>query len=195
MIPTSTFRRSVAGALLTAAVAASGCDDSFGPGNWDADVDTVALFALAREEYQGLPAALDIVGDRTRVLEDIVGTTSTVWDIALDDGESGGLQLITPGSLVGLDPSAGIARVTDDTFEGLREAPRDTARYERVDPVQLVEGTVYVIRSRPDPVFSNCIRFAKMELVDADATLGTARIRYTRNPFCDDRALVPPDER
>ena len=193
MIPNSKIRRTCTLAALGAALVLAGCDDSLGPGNWDASVDTVALFSIERPELQGLPGAFDFVNDRARVLEDL--GAGTEWDIALADSPGGGFELITPGTLEGQEPSAGIARVDTQTFEALQQAPRDSARYERTEPVPLVPGIVFVVRSRPDIRFSNCERFAKVELVDSEPGLGTARIRYTRNPFCDDRALVPPDER
>lgn len=193
MIPIEKLGRTLAVALPGVAVSLAGCGDSLGPGNWDATVDTIALFAIERPELQGLPGAYDFVNQRLRVLED-VGVGSE-WDIALDDAAGGGFQLIAPGVIDGFEPSAGIARIEGQTFEGLAEAPSDTARYERVDPVPLVDGTVFVVRTRPDLRFSRCERFVKLQLVDADPVLGTARLRFTRNPFCGDRALVPPDER
>lgn len=188
--PTSSFIRCAAVLMVTAA--AAGCGDSLGPGNWDATVDTIALYAVERPDLQGLPDAYDFVNDRLRVLEDI--GSGTEWDIALSDAGSGAFDLLTPGTIVGQEPSAGIALVADKTFEEIDRAPRDTARYQTTEPVALVSGTVYVIRSRVD-ARSGCERFSKMELVDTDPARGVARLRFTRNPFCDDRALVPPDER
>lgn len=193
MIPTPKIGRTYAAAVLGAAAALAGCGDSFGPGDWDATVDTIALYAIERPELQGLPGAYDFVNDRLRVLEDL--GSGTEWDVALAEAPGGGFDLLTPGVIVGQEPSAGIARVDTQTFESLEQAPRDTARYERTQPVPLEANAVFVVRSRPDIRFSNCVRFAKVELVDSDPALGTARIRFTRNPFCDDRALIPPDER
>ncbi len=192
MIPTPKIRQ-CAVVALAAAIGLVGCGDSLGPGNWDATVDTVALYAIERPELQGLPGAYDFVNDRPRALEDL--GSGTEWDVALADAPGGGFNLITPGVIVGQEPSAGIATVDTQTFEELERAPRDTARFERAEPVPLDGSVVFVVRSRPDIRFSNCVRYAKMELVDSDPDLGTARVRFTRNPFCDDRALVPPDAR
>jgi hypothetical protein len=193
MIPMKNARRTLVVLLVGTAVALAGCNDDLGPGDWDATVDTIALFAIERPELQGLPGAYDFINQRLRALEDL-GSFGE-WDIALDDADGGGFQLLTPGAIEGLEPSAGIARFQDRSFEDLVEAPRDTARYERDDPVPLAAGTVFVVKTRPDPRFSNCLRYIKLELVDTDPDRGTASLRFTRNPFCDDRALVPPDQR
>jgi hypothetical protein len=193
MIPKNTLGRTLAAALPGVVAMLTGCGDDFGPGNWDADIDTIALFAIERPELQGLPGAYDFVNERLRALEDL-GSFGE-WDIALDDADGGGLQLLTPGAIDGLEASSGIARVEDRSFESLEQAPGDTARYERNEPVPLVAGTVFVVRTRLDPRFASCLRYVKMELVESDPVNGTASLRYTRNPFCGDRALVPPDER
>ncbi|MEN8375715.1 MAG: hypothetical protein ABFS34_09725 [Gemmatimonadota bacterium] len=193
MIPIrKTFGGAWAG-LVVGSVVVAGCGDSLGPRDWDSSIDTIALFAIERPELQGLPGAYDFVSLQLRPLEAL--NAGDQWDIALADAPGGGFDLLVPGAVKGFEVSTGIARVDDETFEGLLEAPSDTARYERVDPVPLVGGTVFVVRSRTDPRIASCERFAKMELVESDPVRGMARLRFTRNPFCGDRALVPPDER
>jgi hypothetical protein len=77
-------------------------------------------------------------------------------------------------------------------FLELREAPRDTALYT-AGPVPLRTGVVYVVRSRRAQCgFSTGQRYAKMMAAEVDVERGTAQLAIVRNPFCDDRALVPP---
>lgn len=172
------------------AVTLAACGDDLGPRTWEATVDTVTVYSLARAELQGLPAGLDIVENRLAVIEGV--GTSLRWDVALSETESA-FVLLPPGAFPGIDASAGVAEFTDRSFEELERAPADTAAYTRTQAVTLRPGPVYVVRSRPNPQLRSCVYFAKLHIVDTDPAAGTVRLAYTRNPFCNDRALVPGD--
>lgn len=178
--------------LLLAPLAAGACDDDLGgPGSWDAEVDTVSVYSLSRGELQGLPAAYSFVEDNLVVVEE--AGVGGAWDLGLAE-EEGSFVFIAPGAIDGLSPSAGIARLDDATFEELEVAPADTLAYEDVDPVPVDVGVTYVVRSRRDPrVNASCVYHAKLETLATDAERGSVELRFTRNPFCNERALVPPN--
>lgn len=183
--------------ILAAAAAAAGAtacgDDLSGPRNWQVTVDTVALYSLARPELQGLPAALDFVASGGRpVVVEALGATGN-WDIALSE-RGGEFVLLPPAAVAGVpETTAAIAVIRDEAFAELARAPSDSAAYVHDAPVPLESGPVYVVRSHQNPNLGSCVYFAKVQLVDTDPSAGVARLRYTRNPLCNDRALVPPD--
>ena len=179
---------------LSAALMALGCGDDLGSQDWEARVDTFTLYSLARPELQGLPSGFDFVtaGGRPVVVEALAATGS--WDFALTERD-GQLVLLPPGALEGHPEStAGLGVVRDQTFEELERAPSDTAFYVEDEALPLEASAVYVVRSHLNPSFRACFYYAKMELVEVDAAEGRARFRHTRNPRCNDRALVPPGE-
>lgn len=179
---------------LSLPFAALGCGDDLGSQDWEARVDTVTLYSLARPELQGLPSGLDFVASGGQpVVVEALGATGT-WDFALTERD-GQFVLLPPGAVEGLGEStAALGVVRDRTFEELERAPADTAFYVTDEPVALESTVVYVIRSHQNPSFSACFYHAKVELVSVDAADGHARLRFTRNPRCNDRALVPPGE-
>jgi hypothetical protein len=84
--------------------------------------------------------------------------------------------------------------MTNVTFEELDEAPEDTGSYSAA-PVILQPGQVMVVRTRRAPcAFSNSVRFGKLKVISVDAAAGSARFSTITNPFCNDRALIPPGE-
>lgn len=178
--------------LLLAPLVVGACDDDLGgPGSWDAEIDTVSIYSLSRAELQGLPAAYSFVDNSLVVVEE--AGVGGAWDLGLAE-EDGEFVFIAPGAISGLSPSAGIARMDDATFEELEVAPADTLAYEEVDPVAVDVGVTYVVRSRRDPrVNALCVYHAKFETLATDADRGSVELRFTRNPFCNERALVPPD--
>lgn len=175
-------------ALLLPALAA-GCGDDLGPGRWEAAVDTVSLYSLARADLQGLPAAFDFVGLRLVVVE-AVGATG-VWDLGISERD-GEFVLLPPGALPGVAVSAAIAVLEGEAFEELARAPADTADYTTDEALPLETDRVYVVRSHLNPNLGACVYFAKVEVTAVDPTIGRVAVRYTRNPFCNDRRLVPP---
>lgn len=177
-------------ALLLAA-----CDDGLGPRQWAATPDTLTIFSVSRAELLGQPSALDISSQVVRTVVVESAAEAGTWDIAL--AESDGEFVMLPASVIpGLDERVGIATMTETTLEAVEEAPGDTARYAR-EAVPIDIGTVYVIRSRRDACggFGGTgVRYAKLKALALDATTGSFRFEVVRNPFCNDRDLIPPED-
>lgn len=177
--------------ILVLALAA--CDDPFGPGSWVAVQDTLTMYSASRAQYVGLGSALDAVTDPVTVLPiEVPGATGN-WDLALiEDGS--GLQLAPAGAFTGLEENRSrIAVLEGRDFATLEEAPSDTTRYSAA-PVPVRMGVVYVLRTRKAGCgLTTGYRYAKIRPVAIDAARGIFTFVITRNPFCDDRSLVPPD--
>jgi hypothetical protein len=169
------------------------CDDPFGPRFWSPAAETVALFSISRTEYTGMVSAVDLVADPVRAVPiEAPGATGN-WDFALADPATGsGLVLVPAGELTGVDARSRIAVLRGVNFLDVAEAPRDTMAYS-AGPVALEAGVVYVVRSRRGPCgFTTGHRYAKMLPVEIDVARGIARLAIIRNPYCDDRSLIPP---
>ena len=169
------------------------CDDPFGPNVWFALQDTVTLYSASRAQYVGLGSALDAVADPVTALPiEIPGATGN-WDFALIE-DANGLALAPAGAFSGLEASrARIAVIEGQRFETLEEAPSDTTRYSAA-PVPVRMDVVYVLRTRKATCsFTTGYRYAKIKPIHVDAARGTFRFVVTRNPYCDDRSLVPPE--
>jgi hypothetical protein len=169
------------------------CDDPFGPGSWIAVQDTLTMYSASRAQYVGMGSAVDAVTDPVTVLPiEVPGATGN-WDFALI--EQGGSLLLAPaGSFTGLeDNRSRIAVLEGQSFASVEEAPSDTARYSAA-PVVARTGVVYVLRTRKAGCgLTSGYRYAKMQAVEVDGVRGIFRFFITRNPYCDDRSLVPPD--
>jgi len=182
--------RATALALVAAAGLAAACDDGFGPIRWEATPDTATLYSLARPELLGLPSAYDFV-NLLPVRVESPGATGQ-WDVALTE-EAGTLALLPAGAVGTLPARAGIAVMRGRPFEAVDRAPGDTAAYERRRPVPVETGVVYVVRTAPR-ISSGCTYFAKVQPLVVDAVAGLFRFVVVRNPLCNDRALVPPED-
>jgi hypothetical protein len=77
----------------------------------------------------------------------------------------------------------------------VREAPGDTSAYSRAE-VPLNEGAIYILRSRRASCFTfgSGVYYAKLKALEVEAAAGTFRFEVVRNPNCNDRALIPPEE-
>lgn len=171
------------------------CDDPFGPVFWDASPDTLLIYSASRPEYIGQVSAVDIATTSAPVLALPIESPAVTgnWDFALLD-DQGGLALVAAGAFAGLDSRARIAVLPDRTLESVTRAPRDTASFT-AEPVPIEAGTVYVIRSRRASCgLSSGYRYAKLRAVAIDEVAGTFRFEVVRNPICDDRSFVPPEE-
>jgi hypothetical protein len=169
------------------------CDDPFGPGAWVAAQDTLTMYSASRAEYVGMGSALDAATEPVTVLPiEVPGATGN-WDIALIEDASG-LLLAPAGTFTGLgDNRSRIAVLEGQDFATLEEAPSDTTRYSSV-PVRVRTGVVYVLRTRKAQCgLTSGYRYAKMRVISIDAARGLFSFVITRNPYCDDRSLVPPD--
>ena len=130
------------------------------------------------------PSAFDVIagqGVRTDQLEG--------WDFVLDMPSEGGTLLWPRSALTDDDADSGLQHVPT-TFEGLEEAPE--SGYVLTEAVAIQVGDVLAVRSRRDPVFGNvrCRRFAKIEVLEIDGSVGTMSFRFLVNPNCEKRKLV-----
>lgn len=186
-------RRSHRWIVLVAVLAVTACDDPFGPQLWDATPVSLALYSASRAEYTGLVSALDLVAQPvTAVSIEAPGALGN-WDVVLLDGPNG-LVLSSATVFEGAPAGGRIAMLQNRTFLEVTEAPQDTAAYS-AGPVPLRTDAVYVIRSRrANCGFSSGVRYAKLQPLEVDPVRGIFRFAVTRNPFCEDRSLVPPAE-
>jgi hypothetical protein len=168
------------------------CSDPWGPQFWNPAPQPVTLFSASRAEWVGMVSAIDLANEPVRAIAiEAPGATGN-WDVVLVDGPNG-LTLLPAESMDGLASRARIAVIEGVAFADLREAPRDTARYT-AGPVSLRTDVVYVIRSRSAVCgYTAGVRYAKLQPVEIDQQRGIFRAFVVRNPFCDDRALVPPE--
>lgn len=171
------------------------CDDGIGPLVWSATPDTFTIFSVSRPELLGRPAALDLAGTVVRTVVVESAAEAGTWDIALAENAAGFVML--PASVIPqLDTRVGIATMAETTLDAVAEAPGDTARYER-QAVAIQPGRVYVIRTRRDlcgGFGGTGVRYAKLKAISLDETTGSFRFEVVRNPFCNDRRLIPPDD-
>jgi hypothetical protein len=174
--------------LLTA------CDDGLGPAFWSDLPDTLVIHSASRTEYVGLVSAVDITADPVTPLPIEVAGLTNNWDFTLVD--QGGTLALAPSAIVpgGTTSRARVMMVLGQTLESITEAPRDTTMFF-ASPVVLRADAVYIIRSRRSSCgFSTGVRYAKLKPVEINVPRGTLRFAIVRNPYCDDRALVPPEE-
>lgn len=171
----------------------SACDDPFGPSIWDDTPEEVLLYSASRPEYIGLVSAVDITLVPVIALPiESPGLTGN-WDFALTDHD-GGLALVPAGAFEGLDSRARIGVDTVRAFEDIAQAMRDTTLYT-ADPVPVELGNVYIIRSRRSACgVSRGYRYAKLRPTAIDVAAGTLEFEIVRNPYCDNRSFVPPEE-
>ena len=176
--------------LIIAAAATAACDDGFGPQPWDATPDTITLFSASRLDLLGQPTAYDFV-NRITIRVEQPGTANG-WDVLLSGTSA--LQLNPASAFQGQNSRAAIATITNATFDALTEAPGDTASYS-TNPITIQTGGVYVVRTRRYACsFSTAVNFAKIKAVSVDAAAGKARFAVVRNPYCNDRSFVPPED-
>lgn len=180
--------------LLALALLSAACDDPFANPAWSDRPDTLTVYSGMRAEYAGMPSAVNLTGNfLTLVAIDDLGA-ATEWDFML--GEEGGALLWVPQSVVpGLEDSrSSIAETDATTLDAVSRAPSGSDAYTK-EPVALEEGAIYVLRSRRSSTcYTRGSNYAKMEVIALDPVLGTAQVAIVRNPYCDDRDLVPPDE-
>lgn len=179
-------------ALMAAVLSPAACDDDFGLGRWSAVPDTSVIYSASRPEFIRMPSAYDIVAPARVAIEG--GGATGNWDFALLE-RAGEFVLAPERVLTGSDSRAGIARTNATTLESVREAPGDTASYSR-EPVAIQQGAIYIVRSRRASCFTfgAGVYYAKLHALEVDAAAGTFRFAVVRNPNCNDRALVPPED-
>ena len=175
-------------ALLMGLVACS--EDPFAF-DWYDSPDTTFVYSLARPELN-LYSGFNFY-DRTTVRVEEPGSTGR-WDIAVDT-QGGSLVLLPPGAL-GITARGAVATMGAVQFDDIEQAPGDTLLYELNDPVAVVAGTVYVVRTnRQGGSFgSSCVYYAKLEPVVIDVAEGKLTFRYVSSPICNNRELVSPGD-
>lgn len=165
--------------------------------DWYDTPDTTFLFSLARPElnlasgFNFYERATNVSDGKVRVEEP--GATGN-WDVAVDT-QGGSLVLLPPGAL-GITARAAVAAVSGVAFDDIQQAPGDTLLYELNDPVPVVAGSVYVVRTnRQGGSFgSSCVYYAKLEPVVIDVAGGRLTFRFIASPICNNRELVSPGD-
>jgi hypothetical protein len=188
---------------------AAACDDSTGV---DIELflitDTVEV-AAPLPGNEALPTAVDITFDAAGGISGgrfpERSRDALAWDfvVRIRDGE----LMLVPAATVGVQGSrAGITRALEETFEGVREAPPQTAflvdtvtvngsEVPVVGAVAMRVGSVYAVRSREVPTglgFSVCSYFGKLQPLDVDVAAGILRFQIVANQ-CGDPRLVEPE--
>lgn len=178
--------------ILAVLLAGAACDDGFGPRTWDPTPDTTVLYSVSRPELIGRPSAFDFVQMRRLPVEQL-GVTGD-WDVVLAE-QNGAFVFVPSGNFPGIISRAGVGETNSPSLDALTRAPGDTASYSR-QPVTLRTGVIYVVRSRTAGClgFGTGVYYGKFEIVSIDAAAGTVRMAATRNPYCNDRALVPEQD-
>lgn len=181
-------------ALAIAALVFTGCDDPYGPEDWVAIPDTVDLFSLGRQEYQGLPSAYDLLSgfNGQRVTVETPGASGN-WDFVLTES-NGVLQLSPSGVIKDLGAGAGIAPLIGETFESVTKVPGNVSRYQDTAAVTLEPGRVYAVRSRRYFGYTgeSCVLYGKLSPIEIDNEAGILRFEIIRNPNCNNRSMLPP---
>jgi hypothetical protein len=167
------------------------CETGLEPEPWNDTPVDVSLFSASLAGEIGRPSAYDVISNATVKLE-TPGSTGT-FDIVLAT-EGNQLVLIPAGALQGQNSRAGIATITGQTFESLLKAPSDTAAYAST-PVPIQAGGVYVVRTRRFSCsFTTAVNYAKIKVLAIDVPTGAASFSVVRNPYCNDRSFVPPED-
>lgn len=177
----------VAVALLMGGTA---CGDDPFAFDWTDTPDTVLLYSLARPELNLVSGFNFFQGVRVQVE---APAATGQWDAAVDTRD-GQIVLMVPGAF-GVASTARIAPLEAMSLDDVTTAPSDTTLYISDEPVPMVEGSIYVVKTnRARGSFgSTCVYYAKLEPLEADPVAGTLRFRYVVNPVCNSRDLVPPN--
>jgi hypothetical protein len=161
--------------------------DAFEP-VWYGVTDFPVLYSLARAEYIGRESAYDFIGQRPVVVERPKAQDPYDFDLAVTEID-GQFFALPAGLFEGFPISPGIAVDSSGiAFEDMARAPREG--YVTDAPVPLRTGWVYAVRTRRD--FRGCNMYGKFEVIHVDP-VGIVELRTMRNPLCNDRNLVPPE--
>jgi hypothetical protein len=168
------------------------CDDDIFKIRWEESPDTVILYSLARPELN-LYSGFDFLS-RSGVKIESPGAVNS-WDMAVDtrDGE----LVFMPPRAVGVGTSAAaIAPMGAIPFADLKKAPRDTTLYVGDQPVPIIVGNLYVIRSRRAAGIygSTCNYFGKFMPLEKNMEDQSVTFMFDISPVCNDRKLIPPKD-
>jgi hypothetical protein len=175
--------------LLPLLAGVTACEDDLFKVRWEENPDTANLFSLARPELN-LLSAFDFVS-RTPVRVESPDATGK-WDMVLDT-QDGELVLLPPGALGVVGSRARIIPMGNATFEEVRRAPSDTTLYVGDEPVPVVVGNIYVIRTREQlGVYGRrCVYYGKFEPLEQNVAEGTMSFVFDVSPVCNSRKLYP----
>lgn len=176
-------------ATVAAVVAASACDDPFS-GFLDPQLveDTVEIAAPTGNRTD-LPSAIDVsagIGSIGGGRNPESSQDHQRWDLTLRERETG--LVLVPAAAVGLDSQAGMSVPEEDTpFDELPDAPRSGYETEEEQPAS--SGAVYYVRSRS---LQGCGpgQFAKLQVLETDASEARAVLRVVVNGRCGDQRLT-----
>lgn len=182
--------------LSLIALALAGCDDPLGPQPWNETPIEVQLWSIDRTEHIGLPSAFDFFNRQRVAVED--PRSALGWDVVVSDVE-GGLAFVPAGAFPDIGTDVGIAVITGVSFDDLLEAPRDANAYITDRAVPLVEGGVYVVRTRRAACatfgFATIApRYGKVTVTEIDLEEGSVVFKVVVNPNCNDRSFVSPED-
>ena len=166
------------------------CEDDLFKIKWEENPDTVYLFSLARPELN-LLSAFNFI---SRIPIRIESPNATgKWDMVLDT-QDGDLVLLPPGAIGVPNSMARIIPMGDMEFDEVRRAPSDTTRYIGDEPVPVVIGHIYVIRTRQQAGLygQRCVYYGKFEPLEKDPVAGTMSFVFDVSPVCNSRKLYPP---
>lgn len=112
------------------------------------------------------------------------------WDVAFAV-VNGSAAWLPRGFFDGFEESSGIVAL-ERGFDEVERVPEDRSLYETQQPVPIVQGTTYGIRSRNNPAVSlPCRVFAKMVVDELQLDPARVRVRILWNPNCDQRVVTP----
>lgn len=112
------------------------------------------------------------------------------WDVAFAV-LNGSATWLPRGFFDGFEASSGIVAL-DLGFDEVERVPEDRTLYETEQPVPVVQGTTYAIRSRNNPVVSlPCRIFGKMVVDELQLDPARVSVRILWNPNCDQRVVTP----
>lgn len=175
--------------LLSAAaiLGGLGCGSSLpvGPATIPNEVDTLTLHALTGTDITQ-PSAIDLIIRRA-----VRTDRAAEFDLAFDI-DSAGVPKIFPAGALGFPAEPGV-QVMEDSFEEILEAPED--EYESREPLAIVQGTVFVARSRFSSVnctfIASIARFGKFRVLSIDTAERTVTLQTLINANCGFRSLAP----
>lgn len=153
----------------------------------------MTLFSLSRPELLGRPAAYDFVLLTPLNVESSTATGN--WDIVLEE-RNGAFVMVPAGNFPTISSRAGIALQSNvTTLEQVKEAPADTSQFKRT-PIEIQPGSIYVVRSRREScaTLGSGVFYAKIRALAIDQSIGTFIFEVVRNPYCNDRRLIPPED-
>lgn len=177
------------GATAAVVLPAACSDDPFTV-RWEANPDTVRLFALSHPA-PNLPSAFDFF-PRTPVRIE-APTTGGSWDVAVDV-RAGGFVWLPPGAL-GIVSQSALATMDGETFASAERAPADRSEYVSDAPIPIATGQVYAVRTRRHPGLfgTQCNYYGKIEPLEVDVDARIVVFQFDVSRACNNRNLVPPD--